>query len=445
MEVYSYICTRTHYIRDNFSVSLIYDVKHCLHYLLKGIGSNLWDIIVKYQNFDRIMSYARNNHLEKELSAILFELKKKEIINTDKTFEKSDYNYLGNAISFNSRHIKYFLDKWTKFTYNHGFIKDLVIELSYKCNLKCKHCYNHKNINEYNISFEQAKKAIDEAYNLGISAVRLTGGECTLNKDFLKICEYIKSRRLELFIYTNGQLFNDNEELFEKIVSLYPSLIQYSIYSMDSGIHDNITGVKGSWQKTINAIHKSINSKILVRIATPVLSYNKDSYKEITKFANSIGAIHINSCIFTNNPENNNLASKLSYDEIEQYHINKLNKADLRQHFKKDKFSICEAGSDRLCLTPKLDITPCISFDYVLGNLNSTTLAEIKKTTLKEFKKIFVRENLTECFNEEYCKYCRYCPDTSLLDNTFMKKRPILCENAKAYYNAVLYHKNKGE
>ncbi len=436
MIVHPYVSTKTYHIKDYYSISLIYDVKHVIYYLLKGISSNLWELIVKYQDFDRVFFYAKNNNLENELKSLLYELKEKEIISTNKTFEKSNYNYLANAISDKSSNFKYFYLKWLNFTYNNNFINSLILELNYKCNLNCKHCYNHKNMNECFMTFEQAKKIIDEAYDLGIFCVKLTGGECTLNKDFLKICEYIRNRHLELCINSNGQILNDNTKMFENFINLYPSSVQVSLYSMDENVHDFITGVKGSWQKSVNVIKKLKNAGIYTKIATTVLAYNKDCYKEIKQFANAIGVKFGFNCLFINNPENNNLCSKLNYNDIEQFYNDNLDLNNLRNYFEKTDKPVCEAGRERLCVTPKLDVTPCVAVDYTLGNLNTTTLKEIKETTLQDFKKKFIRKNLTECFKEEYCKYCFYCSDTASFNNTFMKKQPILCENAKAFYNA---------
>ena len=80
MKLNKWICTKTHYISDSFSVSLVYDIKNRVHYFLKGISSNLWDIIVKNQNFDKVKNYAIVNNLENELNSLLYELKEKNII-----------------------------------------------------------------------------------------------------------------------------------------------------------------------------------------------------------------------------------------------------------------------------------------------------------------------------------------------------------------------------
>ncbi len=446
IQISPWVSQRTYYLRENFSVSLIHDSKHGLYYLLKGVCSSLWNLIIQNQEIDKVYHFADKNSLNSQLTALLSELKEKRIINPDKTFEKSNYNYLSYAISEESPNFKYFYKKWVTFTSCIGYINSLNLELNYKCNLNCKHCYNHKNMDEYFISFEQAKKSVDEAYNLGIIRVVLTGGECMLNKDFIKIAGYIRSKYLNLYVSTNGQILHDNKKIFNELLSLYPSKIKISLYSMEQKIHDYITGVDGSWQKTVNVIKKLKNSGVKVSISTPVLSCNKDSYKKVIEFGKSIGVKVAEYPSFINNPENNNLSLKLDYKTLEQYYTDKLKEHEFLRSgkFEKTYIAICEAGCEKLCITPKLDVTPCIAFDYILGNLNSATLKEIKETSLKDFRKNFIRKNLTECFNEKYCKYCIYCPDASCFNNTFMKKQPILCEEAKAYYNAVLYHEKKG-
>ena len=446
MHIYSWISTRTHYLKKERSISLIYDAKHWVYYLLKGVGSNLWELIVKYQDINKLESLAKSINCEDELYSLLAELKEKEIIGISQIYKKGDYNHLSKPIGFVNPDYKFFYFNWSNVVFKLGYINSLYIELSYKCNLKCKHCYNHKNMNEYVISFKQAKKAIDEAYDLGISTVTLTGGEPTINEDFLKIAKYIRSRYFELHINTNGQVLYDDEKLFKKLVDIYPSCIKLSLYSMDSNVHDYITGVEGSWKKTISVIERLNKCGIFTTIATPVLSYNKNCYKEVKEYADKNGIWSGGNCVFINNPENNNLSAKLDYKDLEQFYIDKLEnpKNIMQKNFEKKNIAICEAGYERICVNPKFEVTPCVAVDYVLGNLNLTTLNEIKETTLIDFRKKFVRKNLTECFKEEYCKYCFYCSDTACFNNSFMKKQPILCENAKAYYNALLFNKNRG-
>ncbi len=445
IKINHWVAGRTHCFNNKYPVSLLFDVKKDIYYFLKGTGSVLLNLIFHNSDYVELESFASKNNMLNELNSLLFELKEKEIIDTAGVFEKSNYRYLVNAISSKSSNYKYFYSNWMRYVYSHGNINMLALELNYKCNLKCRHCYNRKDMNEDYISFNQAKKAIDEAYEMGISFVKITGGECTLNKDFLKIAGYVRSKYLELQVNTNGQVLNQDEVMLKKLVEMYPSEISISLYSINPDVHDYITGVKGSCEKTINVIKKLKELNANVVISTPLLSYNKDCYREVFEFANSLGVKCGSGCIFINNPDNANLSAKPALKDIEQFYMNKFSKGEniKTNLFTKSDKPICEAGYDRLCITPELNVTPCVTMNYILGNLKVTSLSEIKSGSLAEFRKNFIRKNLTECFNEEYCKYCFYCSDTACFNNTFMKKQPILCENAKAYYNAVKNYRNK--
>jgi MoaA/NifB/PqqE/SkfB family radical SAM enzyme len=49
------------------------------------------------------------------------------------------------------------------------------------------------------ITFEKVKGVIDQAADAGVFLVGLTGGECTLHPDFLKIATYVRQKKLKLF------------------------------------------------------------------------------------------------------------------------------------------------------------------------------------------------------------------------------------------------------
>ena len=309
--------------------------------------------------------------------------------------------------------------------------------------MNCKHCCSYKDKDEYEINYDSAKKIIDDAYdNLGIYKVILTGGESTLNKDFLKIAKYVKEKYLGLKILTNAVSLSENEKLYNELINLYPSEIQISLYSMNPEVHDKMTGVIGSHKKTLDVIKRLREKNITVNITCFQSSYNLDSYKEVGKFAKLLGVEANSPCLFVYNKKNNNLAAKLDRKNIEKYYIETIEGNKIR-NLKKDDELICKAGTDRISIMANLDIVPCVYLEYVLGNYNSTDFKKLKNEILPGFKKEFVRKNLTECFKHDYCNYCFYCPTIAKFDTGFLKKSEIMCEDAKAYYNALRKIKNK--
>ncbi len=84
---------------------------------------------------------------------------------------------------------------------------------------------------------------------------------------------------------------------------------------------------------------------------------------------------------------------------------------------------------------PNLNITPCLDFNYKLGNYKEISILDVWKNKLPEFRKNFICKNKKECFKFNYCKFCNYCSTYPMFESGFMKKSEILCSEAKAYYD----------
>ncbi len=430
------INSKTYRIDKKISISFIEDLQSDTIYILKNEISNLWNFIINNKDLEKSYKYAQENSLINELTQLLSELNQKKLIKTNNNIIKP-IKYLKNAINKKSKNYKYFQKKKEEFIISNKFLDTLFLELNYSCNLNCIHCCNPKNINEEKISFKIAKKIIDEAIELGISAVVLTGGECTINKDFFRIAKYVREKYLELHILTNAQNFYDNKKLLQNIINIAPTEIQISLYSMIEDNHDKFTKVEGSHNKAITVIKELRKNNINTVIACFISSHNYKDYKDIKVFADNIGAKITIDCKFINNPANKNINIKLNLKEITNFYRENIDINNIRNNSK------CSGGIDRISITPQLNITPCVYFNSILGNYNFVSLKEIRKKLVSDFHKELKRKNENQCKKYDYCKYCYYCPTYAI--NGFMKKSHILCEDAKAYKQALEIKKRKAK
>ena len=434
-----HISTTTYHIDSNpFAISFITDLKNRIEYVLKGKIAILWEFIVQTLDYDLIREFAVKNQLENILDDFLSQLKEINLIETDLKFPSYKTNYFNQHMNFNNKDYNYFLKSKRKFCENHKFIEILTLDLTYKCNLTCKHCCSPQAKDDCEITYEQAKKIIDDFCGFGINQVFMTGGECTLNKDFLKIAKYVRSKHLNLFISTNGQKLYDDENLFNELIKIYPYSIQLSLYSTNPDIHDNMTGVKGSYNKTLSVIKKIKKNNISAGISNFVSKYNKTSANDLKKLAKELNVSYTDTCLFINNPENNNFEVELCEKDIENFYYNLAQYSSTYKKFEKNDESLCTAGITRIAIAPNLDIIPCLYNRHILGNYNTTSIKELKEKILPEYRKIFTSNNLTECFKYDYCKYCSYCSTLAVFNEGFMKKSEILCTNARAMQKAFL-------
>ncbi len=57
-------------------------------------------------------------------------------------------------------------------------LKCLIIYITHGCNLRCKHCWISAGKQLDNeISLDDIKRTLKEAYNIGLESVNITGGE----------------------------------------------------------------------------------------------------------------------------------------------------------------------------------------------------------------------------------------------------------------------------
>ena len=80
------------------------------------------------------------------------------------------------------------------------------LDLTTACNFSCPFCVDSKLINAgKSLTLEEVRKTIDTLHSHGLlSVILIGGGEPTLHKDFEEIVRYLKSKRLQIGIATNG-------------------------------------------------------------------------------------------------------------------------------------------------------------------------------------------------------------------------------------------------
>lgn len=161
----------------------------------------------------------------------------------------------------------------------------LNIDLTSQCNWRCKFCYvegNNKPIKSKDFSpYEIFKEMIDKIADAGVFKINLFGGEPMLNPDFLKIAEYAENKNLDVGMVSNGSLIN--EGMAEKIKE-YMEGCSLSIHGLEM-VHDYLTGVRGSYKKSIESIRFLTSANVKTGICYTLVNNNKE---ELDKFCDSV-------------------------------------------------------------------------------------------------------------------------------------------------------------
>lgn len=308
-------------------------------------------------------------------------------------------------------------------------ISNLQFELSSRCNERCIHCYipNGKKNHGFDMPVRKVKSLIDEFAEMGGIHVTLSGGEVFLYKNLREVVEYCRHKDLKISILSNLIALKDEDLVWLKDANI--SIIQVSLYSMDPEKHDTITTVKGSWERTKNAIEKLVSNDIPVQISCPIMKANKVGYGEVLEYARSLKIKAQTDYIMMARSDlaTDNLANRLSIEETEvvirdiiandpDYESGTLEQLSMSDEFEfnPEKFKsmpVCGVGYDNCCITANGDVYPCAGWqDLVLGNVYKQSLKDIWENSerLKELRQI-TQSSFPECLECEAMDYCARC------------------------------------
>lgn len=172
-------------------------------------------------------------------------------------------------------------------------LKRLYFYLTEGCNLKCCHCwlspkYQTGDHTYSYLSLELFEWIVQQAKPLGLTDIKLTGGEPLLHPDIMKILEMIQHHDTRLTLETNGTLCT--YELAHKISECKQAFVSVSLDAASREIHDWIRGVKGSFDDAIKGIKNIVKAGLSPQIIVSVMRHNLDQLEEIVDLAESLGA-----------------------------------------------------------------------------------------------------------------------------------------------------------
>ena len=151
----------------------------------------------------------------------------------------------------------------------HRGIEYLRISVTDRCNFRCVYCMPEEGVSclahDEVLTFEEIVTICKSAAQLGISKIKLTGGEPLVRKDFVELVRKIKSVPgiEEITLTTNGLLL---ENQLEAIIEAGISKINISLDTLDRVRFKEITKVDGL-DTVLRAIHKAAHHpKVQVKV-----------------------------------------------------------------------------------------------------------------------------------------------------------------------------------
>ena len=169
------------------------------------------------------------------------------------------------------------------------------INLTSKCNLRCKHCFGEYSIqNKNELSLEEWKIVIDDIKKSKVFFVNISGGEPTQSPYFEEFIKYLSKKGIHFILTTNGVfskeirdfIIKNKEYLIGMKISLDgPDAESHGFIRLDSTEKHN----PSLFKITLENIFFFKEQKIPITIATVL---HKENIKKINKFQELIKEIN---------------------------------------------------------------------------------------------------------------------------------------------------------
>lgn len=173
-------------------------------------------------------------------------------------------------------------------------LNQIYFYLTEGCNLRCRHCwivpkYQSGDKSYPSLEVDLFRSIIQQAKPLGLSGVKLTGGEPLLHPDIHEILDVIRSEELRLTVETNGVLCTPGLAKKMKATS-QNSFVSVSIDGSDPETHEWVRGVEGCFDAALDGVRNLVSAGFRPQIIMSIMKRNKDQIEPLVRMAEALGA-----------------------------------------------------------------------------------------------------------------------------------------------------------
>ncbi len=300
------------------------------------------------------------------------------------------------------------------------------IELTYRCNLHCTHCYCPPGERSQELSGDEIRALLDRLAGLGTLFLLLTGGDPLLRKDFPELYRHAKELGMLVTVFTNGTLIDDRiAELWE---AYPPYLVEISLYGLTRQVYEQVVAVQGSYDRCLAGIQRVLAAGHPLALKCPATRENAHEIPGLAQLAKDLGVDFRYDPVLLATMEGDRRphALRLAPEEIVALEAADPEKDRAwRRHLTEDDapaldpnalFS-CGAGRNSLHVDPYGNVQVCLMVKNFRHSLREQPLEEIYR---REFPKILAlrRDDASKCGSCPSRVSCHNCPGVALWETS---------------------------
>jgi len=299
------------------------------------------------------------------------------------------------------------------------------IELTYRCNLRCAHCYASKDVRG-ELDLTRIEDVLEQLAEAGCLELVFTGGEPTLKRDFVRILETAKRLGFAITLLTNGTALTP--ELADALAENKPEYVSISIYGATPETHDSFTGVAGSFRRSIRGAGLVADRGVRVLCTYVLTNANVHERRQVQGLMSEIGIDYKTTPLIfpTASRDSSPLRYRLTDEQLADV---------MRDGTYVPVRTQCNAGRGRYRISPRGEVFPCELMRIEIGDLRSQSFHHIvaRSPRLLELREVNMFEP-DECRDCELKPHCPRCAGIAYLETgSLTSKFEEGCRIARTY------------
>jgi radical SAM protein with 4Fe4S-binding SPASM domain len=324
------------------------------------------------------------------------------------------------------------------------------LETTLECNIRCIHCYNFDRDEPRARQTcgpaggpERPRLTTDELLGLitdvraaGCLFLSLTGGEVLTHPDLFALLERANELNMAVQLLTNGTMLRPG---IAGKLSRFPNLLgaSVSLYGATAGVHDGITQVTGSFQRTWDGVERLRAAGVSVRLKFIVMRQNAHETEAMMTMASARDFPYSIDLTITarHDGTDGSLVARIDPSQLESLYrgpLRPLLPPGRRPPPPAETFN-CNCARGNCAISATGEVYPCISVPWSAGNVRDQPFAEIwrdspvfqqiRGLTLADFPKC------APCPHRGHCTHDRGAAFNTTGDYTGAD--PFVCQTAQ--------------
>jgi len=245
-------------------------------------------------------------------------------------------------------------------------------EITYRCNLRCVHCYQPnylKHEHRSELSHEEISTMLNDFASAGVFFLTITGGECTLVPNFCYVIQQARANFMDVTVFTNGTTLKPQiiEFLSDKVVSE----VKVSIYGSSASEYMYFTQVPSAFAQVMDNLVRLRDAGLHVVAKIVVTSVQENTFHETLVRLRNLGIETEVSCHIMPAMDGDNYPLKY-----------RVSTTTLTRLFRDNLISVgnrrrCTAGTAKFRVSPDGLVTACELVRTPLGNVRERKILNI--------------------------------------------------------------------